>query len=227
MLHGKTPAQGILLHIIVIRIIDLLIDDGLKLRVLRRIDAEPAGIKESCRLLPAVAEPLLEGLHDLLRELIRKIGVGLRLILRHLHIDILNPLIDIVRHGLIVLLFGNIILLQHIGEHDRPALRVVLRVSDRVQAGRVFRDRRDDRALGERELGDLLIEIMARRYLYAERVGAQIDRIQIFRKDALLQAPLVHSRLRFELKREILLLELSDIALKSPLVEPSSKDIVL
>ena len=46
MLDGKTVIDGVVYHVIVIRVVDLLIHNGLEIRVLGGIDGKSSGIQK-------------------------------------------------------------------------------------------------------------------------------------------------------------------------------------
>ena len=226
VLQRIAPGHGMLRRVIVVRIIDLLVDDRLEARILSGVDRESTGVEQVGRLVLRIAESILQLLDHLRRQLIDEVGV--RLILRLLlYIDILDTRIDVVGQGFRIPCLIDIALLEHVLQHLRTALRVPLRVGDRVQSARVLRDRGDDRTLGECQIAHFFIEVTSRRHLDAEGIRTEVDGIQILGEDTLLDFFLAESRLVLDFEREVLLLELPDIALELSFMQTTAEDIIL
>ena len=226
VLQRIAPGHGMLRRVIVVRIIDLLIDDRLEARILGRVDREATGVQEVGRLVLRIAEAVLELLDHLCRQLIHEVGV--RLILRRLlYIDILDTRVHVVRPCFIILRLIDIALLEHVLQHLCTALCVPLWMGDRVESARILRDRRDHGTLGERQITHFFIKVASRRHLDAEGIRAEVDGVQILGDDTLLDFFLAESRLVLDLEGQVLLLELPDITLELSFVETSAEDIVL
>ena len=226
VLQRIAPGHGMLRRVIVVRIIDLLIDDGLEARILGRVDREATGVQEVGRLVLRIAEAVLELLDHLCRQLIHEVGVRLILGLL-LYIDILDTRVHVVRPCFIILRLIDIALLEHVLQHLCTALCISLRMRDRVQAARILRDRCDHGTLGERQIAHFFIKVTSRRHLDAEGIRTEVDGVQILGDDTLLDFFLAESRLVLDLEGQVLLLELPDITLELSFVETSAEDIVL
>ena len=226
VLQRIAPGHGMLRRVIVVRIIDLLIDDGLEARILGGVDRETTRIQEVGRLVLRIAEAVLELLDHLCRQLIHEVGVRLILGLL-LYVDILDARVHVVRPCFIILRLIDIALLEHVLQYLRTALCISLRMRDRVQAARILRDRCDHGTLGERQIAHFFIKVASRRHLDAEGIRTEVDGVQILGDDTLLDFFLAESRLVLDLEGQVLLLELSDIALELSFVETAAEDIVL
>ena len=107
------------------------------------------------------------------------------------------------RVSLAELLLGDQVLVAHHSEHGRPAGARGLRVDRRVVGGRIGRDPGEERRLGQRQLGRLLVEVHARGHLDPVRGVPEVDRVQVGGEDPVLRPATL------ELPRERGLLELS------------------
>ena len=162
MLDREPVIDGIVYHVVVIRIIDLLVHNGLDIRILGGIDGKSSGVQKIGCLGLRIAQLFLEGGHDLLRQLVREIGIGSLAFLGH-KIHVLDPGVDVVCQGLLLLLFGDLSLLIHILE-DHPALFLVVFPAFFRQGiifGGVLGDAGNDRTLGKRQVRNVLIKIAA------------------------------------------------------------------
>ena len=74
-------------------------------------------------------------------------------------------------------LLGNVSLLQHVFKNLLAAIRIVIRVSDRIVVAWTLGDGRDDCAFRQSQLGNVLVEIPLGCCLYAERILTQVDGI--------------------------------------------------
>ncbi len=122
--HGQAVFDRILCCIIVFRIVDLFIHDGLEVWILGGEDREPSAVEQVVGLGLRVAELVHQRLHHLLDQLVGKIAVGGGGLLSQ-KVHVLDTVIDIVREGLVLLLFGDVALLVHILE-DHLAFFFVL-----------------------------------------------------------------------------------------------------
>ena len=226
MLHRQPPGYLVLGGVIVVGIVDLLVHNGLEIRVLGGIDRETAGVQQLLRLLRCIAQPLHQSFLHLLRQLIRKVGIrGIGLL--HLDIGLLDAVVDRIRQCLLITILVDIALLQQILQHLRPPLGIVLRMGNGIQRRRILGDGGDNRTFRKGQVADFLIEIAPRRHLDAQGVRTQIDGIQVFRDNAVLHGFLVQLRLVLQLQRQILLLKLPHIAFKGSLMETPAEDIIL
>ena len=103
----------------------------------------------------------------------------------------------------------------------------MLRMRNRIQCGRILRNRCDDGALGECQVAHFLIKVSSRCYLDTEGIGTEVDGIQILRDDTFLDFFLAESRPVLDFEGQILLLELPDIALELSLMQTTAKDVIL
>ena len=102
--HGKPVFNGVLGSRIVVRVVDLLIYNGLQVRILGGVDLKSAGIQQVAGLAFRIVQLFHQGGNHLFNELVRKIAVmGIALLGSRVHI--LDPVIDIIRQGFLLLLF--------------------------------------------------------------------------------------------------------------------------
>jgi hypothetical protein len=88
--------------------------------------------------------------------------------------------------GLVVLALGDHSLLEHAADHVGAAALRCLGMGERRIARRRLRQARDQRHLGQRQLPDILAEVVLGRGLHAIAVVAQINFVQVEREDLLL-----------------------------------------
>ena len=226
VLQRIAPGHRMLRRVIVVRIIDLLIDDALEARILGGVDRETARIEQVGCFILRIAESILQLLNRLCRQLIHEVGVRL-ILCGFLYIDVLDPRVHVVCQGFRILCLVDIALLEHVLQHLRTALCVSFRMGDRVQPARILRDRRDDRTLGERQITHFFIKVTSRRHLDAEGIRTEVDGVQILRDDTFLDFFLAESRLVLDFEGQILLLELPDIALELSLMQATAEDVIL
>ncbi len=99
---------------------------------------------------------------------------------------------------------------------------IFLRVSDRVQTGRVLGDACDYSALGKRKLADILIKVTLCSRLYTEGVLSKIDRIHISFDN------FIFTHLLLNLEGKELFLELTlQLIIKCLFIDEIGKDIIL
>ncbi|CDD40788.1 unknown [Clostridium sp. CAG:299] len=178
----QTVFNGILSQRVVGGIADLLVHNGLHLRILGRVNAQAAAEQQVAGLGIRISQLLLQGLCDLLNELVRIVGIGsVVLLVRQIHV--LDSGIHVVGQGLLLLLLGDVILIVHLLENGGPPFGVVLGSCNGIQAGRVFRDGSDDRAFRQSQLRHILIEIAQSRRLDAQSVVSKVNRIQVIRNN--------------------------------------------
>ena len=176
MLDGKTVIDGVVYHVIVIRVVDLLIHNGLEIRVLGGIDGKSSGIQKIGGLGFCVAQLLLESRHDLLGQLVRKIGIGVLAFLGH-QIHILDPGVDVVGQGLLLVFLGDLSLFIHILE-DHPPLFLVVFLTffrQRIVFGRVLGDTGNDCGLGKGQVRNVLPKVLLGGGFHTQGVISQVN----------------------------------------------------
>ena len=92
---------------------------------------------------------------------------------------------------------------QHRVQDQLTAIRVVLRMADRIVFAGILGNGRYSRRLGYGQIADILIKIPIGGSLNSQRILAQVNRIQISLQDLLLRHDL------FQLDSQILFLELT------------------
>jgi len=128
---GQAVFHGILGRIVVVRVVDLFIHNGLYIRVLGCVDLQSAGVEKVAGLAFRVVQLFHQVLDDLFDQLVCEIAVrGDALLFDRVHV--LDAAVDVVRQSLFLLVLGDIILLKHVLQHDGPALRVGLGPGDGV-----------------------------------------------------------------------------------------------
>ena len=93
--------------------------------------------------------------------------------------------------GLVGALLGDVALVGHLVEHQVAPLARRVGVAERVVRGRRLREARQQRGLGQRDLGDVLVEERQRCRLHARRVLPVEDAVQVAREDLVLRVPLL------------------------------------
>lgn len=186
MLDRKPVVEGVVSDGVVVGIADLLVDDGLEIRILCRVNLEAAGVEQVVGLGLRVAELFLERRHDLFDQLVRKIGERAVVFLCH-EIHVFDPGVNIVSQGFLLILFGDFTLLVHVLEDDAALFLVVLLAifRKRIEPRGVLGDAGDDRCLGKSQLRDVLVKIPLGRRLDAQGVVSEVDGIQIVLHDEL------------------------------------------
>ena len=92
---------------------------------------------------------------------------------------IISHYLDLFGHGLVVLCLCDISLLQHLTQNPLPAFPVVFLVIKQFPLGRVLGNSNQRSAFRNAQLADILAEIQVGRSLYAIRIPAQMDRIEV------------------------------------------------
>ena len=121
---GKPVLHRILGNRIVVRVINLLVHNGLQGRILGGINLKSAGVKKIAGLTFRVIQLIHQFIDDLLNEFVRKIAVMTVSPLGSC-IHVLYPVVYIIGQGFLLLGLGDITLLIHILEYDSPAFRIV------------------------------------------------------------------------------------------------------
>ena len=192
---------------------------GLDPGILGGIDLQSARIQQAVGLFLGITGFLKVAAY-LLRQPVNEVAVG-RPGGAVSGVDGLYALIDVVRHGLIILFFGNVAILFHVLENDFSFFGVFVRVGNRVILVGVLSDAGDGGTLRESELAYILAEIPLGGRLDSEAVRSKVYRVQIVLKDLLLG----HDVLKLD--SQVLFLDLSHEAGTQCLLLTAIKNIVL
>ena len=134
----------------------------------------------------AVTQLVFQIVHDLLDGCVYKICIVRICSIFYFLVDLLDPGVHVISQRFLVLILIDISLFQHVFQHLCPALLVLLRVRDGVQAGGALGDACDTRGFRQRQLRNGLTEIAVGCRLYTQGILAQVDGIQIIFQDLLL-----------------------------------------
>ena len=126
--------------------------------------------------------------HDVVDDLIFKVGIVV-LVAGRFAAGIMEH--QLLRHGRVVLLLRDILLLEHLVENDDLPLLVLVGVDIRVVDRGVICDADERGALGKVELAHALAEIDLRRRLHALAVFAERDDVEIELHDLLFRVLLL------------------------------------
>ena len=130
----------------------------------------------------------------------------------------MNPGVDIVRQRLLVLILGDVALLQHMIQHIPSPGGIFFRIGDGIIGGGILGDSRDHRTFGQGQFRHVFSEIAVGGSLYPVTAGSQIDGIQIILQDLFLGHGF------FQLQGQVLLLDFPDKAfLKGSFAGPACK----
>ena len=121
---------------IIFQIIYFLIADFLDVHILGGLDGKAAVVNGFVCLGIRIPLLLHQILHHLLNQRVYKVGIGVFFCI--FNIDLLDAGVDVVFQSLLVLAFGDEILILHIFQHQLAALLVLFWVADRVVSGGVF-----------------------------------------------------------------------------------------
>ena len=201
-----------------------LIQNGLDRRILGGVDTETAAVKRILCLYLGVPFLLLQIGNDLGSQFVDKIRIRSGGFLRR--IRRLNPFVDIIGKRFLILRFGNIPLIEHIGQYLFAALCIFLRETDRVVRVRVLRDCSQYGTFGQRQVFTVFSKIPLCCRLYPIGSGGEVDGIQIIFQDYAFGVHALCGQGSLQLKRQILLLDLTFETLDLPLVRPVGKYVV-
>ena len=119
------------------------VTDLLDGRILSGVNTKTTAVKCIVGLSLCIASLFLEVMDDLLSQFINKISVGL-IYLFLLLFYILNPFIYVVCQTFVILLFGNVILIQHMIQYSFTPFCIFFRIDSRIESGRVLADSGND-----------------------------------------------------------------------------------
>ena len=128
---------------IVVRVGVFFIGNGLNGRILGRVNAQTAAVQQVVSLVVAVTQLVFQIVHDLLDGCVYKICIVRICSIFYFLVDLLDPGVHVISQRFLVLILIDISLFQHVFQHLCPALLVLLRVRDGVQAGGALGDARD------------------------------------------------------------------------------------
>ena len=128
---GEAVLHGILGRVIVVRVVDLLVHNGLDVRVLGRVDLQAAGVEQVAGLALRIVQLFHQVLYHLLDQLVREIAVGIDALFFY-RVHVLDAAVDVVGQGLFLLGFCDFFLLVHVLQYDSPAFRIGLGPSDGI-----------------------------------------------------------------------------------------------
>ena len=203
---------------IIVGIIGFLVADFLQGCILRGIDAETARVQKRIRLCLRIA--LFDEIcQHLVRQRIDEVRV--HLLVFRIGVDHLNAAVDVIRHGFIVLVLCDELVLEHLVQDLFTAGSVFLRIDNGVVTGRILGDAGNDGVLGQVQVTDGFVEIPERCRLHAERVVAEVDGVEVVEQDVVLAHRLL------QLDGEVLLLNLAADALEFRLLRPAGENVVL
>ena len=114
-----------------------------------------------------------------------------------------DPGIYIIFHGAVIIVLGNISLIQHIFQNQRPARLIRIRMFDRIVFCRTLGNCRQYCRFRNIQFTDTLSKITVCRCLYTKRILSQIDGIQVTFQNFILTHDV------FQLHGKVLLLQLS------------------
>ena len=93
---------------------------------------------------------------------------------------------DRLGHGLVILFLGDVVVAEHLLEHQLPALLVLLREAEQVVAVGVLDDSGQRGALGQRKLVKILVEVGLGRLAHAVGALPEVDGVEIELEDVVL-----------------------------------------
>ena len=113
-------------------------------------------------------------------------------------------------------------ILEHVVEHQLAAAGILIGIRDRIIAGRILGSRRENRALGQIQVGDRLAEIALAGRLDTERTLTQVDGVEVVLQDDVFAGDL------FNPGGQNLLLDLTvKLGLEGLLCRPTGEVVVL
>ena len=135
----------------------------------------------------------------------------------------LNAGIDIIINGFVILLLGDISLIQHVIQNFLTSLGILFRVLNGIVFGRSLGDTCDGSTLRKVQIPYILIEILAGCCLHTVSACTKVDGIQVILKDYIFIIDLL-----LNLNGKVLLLKLTRKSFNlGGLVGPVGEDIVL
>ena len=214
----------------VLRIGELLVDDGLNGHILSCINTKSARIERLIGLRFGVTLIFLKIRYDLACELVDKVGINrIGIILGCL--SILDAVVDRVSESLVIILLCDITLIEHIVQDFHTSFTVIIRMPYGIIPARILSDARNDGSFREGQLLDVFLEVLSGGCLHAVCAGTEVDRVQVILKDTVLGSFFrseIPGELFFELHGQDLLLEFSlDTVDQSRFFGPGRKDVVL